>query len=107
MGLNSFFKKKLFLIKIYSELRKLIINLIFFFFFRYSQDEEDKQWDSGGYYYPDNYAISSADNYQNQINKKRSSKKLPSTTGYSNTSQDDAYYTPSRGKKFLQDFCPL
>lgn len=67
--------------------------------FRYGEEEEDKQWDSGGYYYPDNYAVSSADNYQNIVNKKCSSKKLP-TSLYSNTSQDP-YYSPQRSKNSL------
>ncbi|KAK6644134.1 hypothetical protein RUM43_000401 [Polyplax serrata] len=63
---------------------------------RYGKEEEDKQWDSGGYYYPDNYADTFADNYQNIVNEKRSSKKLPSTV-YSNSNQDRSYYSPQTG----------
>lgn len=46
--------------------------------FRYGEEAEHRQWDSGGFYYPENYASATADTYQNQANKPRQPKKLPS-----------------------------
>ncbi|XP_054287555.1 phorbol ester/diacylglycerol-binding protein unc-13-like [Macrosteles quadrilineatus] len=68
---------------------------------RYGQEEEDRQWDSGGggggqgqdYYYSNYYRQNRYENKINRSRTKRSSSNRELTRGFSESMDDDVYYS--------------